>query len=919
MRPVAFREAERVPEPARHIERVLPVDLAQPGVLAAPGMVHRRGALGDGVEGIFGRIDEAFLEGRIPDGQRRHGLHQPVAQMLGRLVVAAAEGGGAEAGERFAIELEGVVLGRVGEADLHGEIGPGGVPGLEIGGLLGNLRRPESAVFDVARDLVGIGRAAAVAAAVAAPARERADAGAALVAGHVVGVVAIKRRALGIDHAGELQPRAEVEQHRLEAAHARVAGAGRLHHRPADRIGDQIGLADRAVEQRDGVVALQIGGVGQHQVGEGDHLGGIGVRDDDLRDDVVARGVGARQHLHDGAGIHRGIPGHVGHVEEERLDRVGIARHGVRDDHVHHPVRGERRLPGEGLVDAQRSALGVNREILRPARIAELGAVERQAGGDPVVRLRLRGDRAGVGRLEAEAAGGLHRAEDQLQHMQRPAGLEAVGMRRDAAHGVDRDGPAQHGLVAGAAEIGPGPGQGDGAFEGDFGQLGGDAADRGGGDAAALGHCFGRMGRVEPGLCHELEDGLRMGRPEIEGAGEGGPRLGVVPGQGAVAVAVPDQFAAVCVAQEEAVGRRAGIVVHQMRGVGVAHEVVEIDLARRHQHMHEGEDEEPVGAGRDAEPFVGDGVVAGAHRVDRDHLGAARLELAEADLDRVRIVVLGDAEEQQQLCALPVGGAEFPERAAHGVDPGRRHADRAEAAVGGVVRRAELLRPPAGERLALVAAGEKGELLGRGGADRRKPGGGEGEGLLPGDLLEFARAARSLAPERAAEPRRREMLHDPRRALGAEHAAVDRVVPVALDIGDLSVAQMHVDAAAAGAHVAGGLADLVGDLRRGVERCQPCLPCGSSGAMLRGRAAGDKLKPSRGRGNGTWQRDPVRMHSGRARCHLPARRAPDGGARLRAGRALPSSSLWAGQEERASNATAMPLRRASLEKAATAC
>jgi hypothetical protein len=60
------------------------------------------------------------------------------------------------------------------------------------------------------------------------------------------------------------------------------------------------------------------------------------------------------------------------------------------------------------------------------------------------------------------------------------------------------------------------------------------------------------------------------------------------------------------------------------------------------------------------------------------------------------------------------------------------------------------------------------------------------------------------------------MLHDPRRALAADHALVDRVVAVAVDVAHLGplprhVAQMHVDPAAAGAHVAGGLRDTVRD------------------------------------------------------------------------------------------------------------
>ena len=44
------------------------------------------------------------------------------------------------------------------------------------------------------------------------------------------------------------------------------------------------------------------------------------------------------------------------------------------------------------------------------------------------------------------------------------------------------------------------------------------------------------------------------------------------------------------------------------------------------QAMDQGEDEQPVGARRDADELVGDGGIAGAHRVDRDDLGAALLE-----------------------------------------------------------------------------------------------------------------------------------------------------------------------------------------------------------------------------------------------------------------------------------------------------
>ena len=61
------------------------------------------------------------------------------------------------------------------------------------------------------------------------------------------------------------------------------------------------------------------------------------------------------------------------------------------------------------------------------------------------------------------------------------------------------------------------------------------------------------------------------------------------------------------------------------------------------------------------------------------------------------------------------------------------------------------------------------------------------------------------------------MLHDAGGTLGAENALVHRMVAVALDIADLAIAKMHIDAASAGAHVAGGLPDLVTDGGGGID------------------------------------------------------------------------------------------------------
>src|SRR5436189_6321875 len=102
--------------------------------------------------------------------------------------------------------------------------------------------------------------------------------------------------------------------------------------------------------------------------------------------------------------------------------------------------------------------------------------------------------------------------------------------------------------------------------------------------------------------------------------------------------------------------------------------------------------------------------MAGADRIDGDELDAFLLELAELDLERIGGVILRHAEQHEVPGVLPVRLAELPERTAERIEPGRRHVDRAEAAVGGEVLRAVLLGEPAGQRLALVAAGEKSEL-----------------------------------------------------------------------------------------------------------------------------------------------------------------------------------------------------------------
>ena len=105
---------------------------------------------------------------------------------------------------------------------------------LVVAHVLGQVMPVEAAVLDVALQLVRIGRAAARSSSPSSP-RQPASGpmpGRALVVDDVVGIAAgILRRAVRLRPSPAGQPRAEVDQHRLEAAHVAVG----LDHRLADR------------------------------------------------------------------------------------------------------------------------------------------------------------------------------------------------------------------------------------------------------------------------------------------------------------------------------------------------------------------------------------------------------------------------------------------------------------------------------------------------------------------------------------------------------------------------------------------------------------------------------------------------------------------------------------------------------------
>jgi hypothetical protein len=397
----------------------------------------------------------------------------------------------------------------------------------------------------------------------------------------------------------------------------------------------------------------------------------------------------------------------------------------------------------------------------------------------------------------------------------------------ESAHRVKRNGIPGDGLVLHAPAIGPRNRQLDLLVARRDAHLVREPAYRRGGYARDVG---GPLRRV---LLHAIDEKLEsrlhrlaVGHPEL--ACERGIAAVAVVHDGRVALAIPPHFVVVEIgiavqgsftaADRKTVRVARWIDVDQVTRVGIAREEGTIVKAGIDDFVREREDERAVGAGTDRNPFVGDRRIAGAHRVDRDEATALALELRDRDLERIRVMVFSRADHHEELRAIEVGAAEFPERAADRVDHAGSHVHRAEAAVRRVVRRAELPGEHAREGLHLVAPGEERELLRIGRANFRQALDDRGVRLLPRDRLELRSAAigACLAAQRPRQARRGVLLHDSRRAFGADHPLVDGVRRVAVDVANLAAAQMHAYAAAACAHVTRGRLDF---LRRGQDVC----------------------------------------------------------------------------------------------------
>ena len=144
--------------------------------------------------------------------------------------------------------------------------------------------------------------------------------------------------------------------------------------------------------------------------------------------------------------------------------------------------------------------------------------------------------------------------------------------------------------------------------------------------------------------------------------------------------------------------------------------------------------------------------------------------------------------------------------------------------MGRVIRGAELLGEEAGQRLHLVTPGKQRELLGVGSSNFAQPLQ-YTKGFIPADFGENAvppfRAR--FAQQGLGEPRRRVLLHDAGSAFRADHAFVQGMIGIAIDVTHLTITQVYADAAATRAHVAGSglyfqLSDPFGQ-RLDLQRC----------------------------------------------------------------------------------------------------
>ena len=148
---------------------------------------------------------------------------------------------------------------------------------------------------------------------------------------------------------------------------------------------------------------------------------------------------------------------------------------------------------------------------------------------------------------------------------------------------MHRDRPAGRAGVAAPDPVGPRNVEADFLTEGGLCQFSSNTPDRTGFDTAFVGDRVGRIFGREIALGHQMQHRCRPGPSwQANLAAHGGIDIGQMRADRKPALGIPGQWIANSVTNEKA--RIAGVLVEgdQPMGVGVTHEIIEIDLARAH-------------------------------------------------------------------------------------------------------------------------------------------------------------------------------------------------------------------------------------------------------------------------------------------------------------------------------------------------
>ncbi len=437
-----------------HVQIILRNDLSQPGILTIPGVVHHHRPLVDGEEGIFLFIDTLLLQWLVEIRQRVEVCRQAftVDGILGTGSIVEPLPGETKPLESLGIELDDDGIRRRIKANSLRQFEILFVGEAIKAHRLGQVILEKALVLDVALPLIGIGLTAQMGFAIlTSPTGQETDPWSPLKVGDEVLVAAELGRAIFLGEGRELEPSGQLHHHILPRPHVTIG----LEDWVADGVTNGVWLGDRAIEQGNGVVTLEVGGIRQDQVTKIHHFRMEGIDDHQEGDLVLSVLVLGLEHfLHIGR-VHGGVPTHVGHEEDQRIDAIGILVHCVGDHHVHQPMVGNGRFPGVGLVDTLWAPFLVNYQVLGGRWKAQRQRLQRSIRRTVLGGLVWRRHRFRVRSLGAETAGAIDGAKKDLQQMNSPRRLHTVGMRGDAAHGVHRHRPTDKLVVLAPCPIGP--------------------------------------------------------------------------------------------------------------------------------------------------------------------------------------------------------------------------------------------------------------------------------------------------------------------------------------------------------------------------------------------------------------------------------------------------------------------------------